>query len=88
MPASNIALLSAKCMRTSWPSVWCLRSETCFANSIQVPGGVSEPGPSAHHSAMVLVRSVSVALYVSTSTDWRQNSKLPSAAGGLIANWS
>ena len=61
MPASNTALPTRKNIFTSSSNECASRRETNSANSAQWPGGSSELGPSAQYSAIILLRSSSVA---------------------------
>src|SRR4029450_13185977 len=93
MLASNRALLRAKYIRASSSRVLASRRLTYGANTFQGPGGVTDRGPWAQYSAMVLRMSSSCLecwVILSTSS-WYLPLGLPSAvremAGPRPRNW-
>src|SRR4030095_2174742 len=93
MLASNRALLSAKYIRASSSRVLASRRLTYWANTFQCPGGVTDRGPSAQYSAIVLrVSSSCLECWVILSTSsWYLPLGLPSAvremAGPGARDW-
>src|SRR4029453_10584266 len=93
MLASNRALLRAKYSRASSSRVLASRRLTYWANTFQCPGGVTDRGPSAQYSAMVLrVSSSCLECWVILSTSsWYLPLGLPSEvremAGPGPRNW-